>query len=161
MAKLELTRGYVAIVDDDSPALQYKWCAHVIRNGQYVYGRRRIGREHISLHRFITNAGPNEIVDHINHNTLDNRSCNLRLVNASENAANNKCRRGRTGYIGVYTLPYGSYKAGIKVNNKTIHIGTYADPIDAAKAFDQYAYKIRGEYYTYNFPEELGIKKTA
>ena len=158
MAELKLTKGHVAIVDEDCESLKYKWCAHEINNKKYVYGRRRINGIHTALHRFVAKAGPDDIVDHINHNTLDNRSCNLRLVNASENAANNTCKRGKSGYIGTYELPYGGkYKAEIKVNNKCIHIGTYNNAIEAAKAFDAYAYKIRGEFYTYNFPEELNI----
>lgn len=40
------------------------------------------------LHRFITDAPEGLVVDHINHNTLDNRMKNLRVVTATENKQN-------------------------------------------------------------------------
>lgn len=42
------------------------------------------------IHRLILNAQKGQEVDHINHNTLDNRRCNLRLVTHKENRLNNK-----------------------------------------------------------------------
>src|SRR5699024_9227123 len=42
------------------------------------------------LHRFIMNLpeGDDRVVDHINHNTLDNRKCNLNAVSVHENQQN-------------------------------------------------------------------------
>ncbi|MCQ2574535.1 MAG: HNH endonuclease [Alphaproteobacteria bacterium] len=40
------------------------------------------------LHRIITGCPDNMVVDHINHNTLDNRRCNLRVVTNRVNAQN-------------------------------------------------------------------------
>ena len=42
------------------------------------------------IHRLITNANKGQEVDHINHNTLDNRRCNLKVVSHKENRLNNK-----------------------------------------------------------------------
>jgi len=42
------------------------------------------------LHRIITGAGAGQVVDHLNHNTLDNRRCNLRVGSNSDNALNSK-----------------------------------------------------------------------
>lgn len=45
----------------------------------------------ILLHRFLVSAPDGKFVDHINHNTLDNRMSNLRIVDRAANGFN---RRG-------------------------------------------------------------------
>ena len=52
------------------------------------------------LHRLVTNCPRDKVVDHINHNTLDNRKCNLRVCTIFENQQN--LRSCKTGYPGVY-----------------------------------------------------------
>jgi len=56
----------------------------------------------IMLSRYIMRAGKGELVDHINRNPLDNRRCNLRVVNARQNMLN-RIRKNNTGLIGVST----------------------------------------------------------
>jgi hypothetical protein len=54
----------------------------------------------IALSRYIMHAGKGELVDHINRNPLDNRRCNLRIVNARQNMLNRKVKNS-SGFIGV------------------------------------------------------------
>ena len=58
-------------VEDVELVRQYTWC---INNG-YV-----VNRTGVLLHRLLISAPRNKDVDHINHNKLDNRKCNLRIV---------------------------------------------------------------------------------
>lgn len=56
------------------------------------------------LHRFVINADKSNIecVDHINHNTLDNRKENLRPANKSSNAKNTKIpKNNKTGFKNI------------------------------------------------------------
>lgn len=84
------------------------------------------------LHRYLLDL----CVDHINGNKLDNRLENLRIVTPQQNNMNKKSRENSTSqYIGVY-LYNKKWKASIRVNNKNIHLGTFINEIDAAKARD-------------------------
>jgi hypothetical protein len=84
------------------------------------------------------------IVDHINHDKLDNRKSNLRLCNQSENMANQIKRISNTsGYKGVYwSTEKNKWYVKIGVKNKNIHIGYYENFEDAIieriKAEDEY-----------------------
>lgn len=55
------------------------------------------------LHRFVLGMDDKGHVDHINHDTFDNRRCNLRRVTHSQNHMNRKRRsNNKTGVIGVH-----------------------------------------------------------
>jgi hypothetical protein len=79
---LELSDGSVALIDreDLGRVAGYEW--ELPRSGAVrlpmtrVCSNRRFCEE-IFLHRLIANAGPDDIVYHRNHNTLDNRQDNL------------------------------------------------------------------------------------
>lgn len=95
----------------------------------------------------------NQFVDHINHNTLDNRKINLRVVTKSQNQMN-------VNYKGIYKTNYGKYDARIKINQKVICLGIYIDKEEAMFA-RWYAEKILfGEYaYPKKEPDILDSRK--
>ena len=79
---------------------------------------KKDGRTTIGLHRWILNCEKGLQVDHINHNTLDNRRCNLKICTQLENA-NNKgfYKNNKSGIKGVYFLKdYGYWIAELKYN---------------------------------------------
>ena len=61
-------------------------------------------RKHRYIHRVIMECDNNNLfIDHINHNPLDNRKCNLRLVTPAQNGYNKGIQPYNTsGEIGVY-----------------------------------------------------------
>ena len=85
---IPLTRGLFAIVDaDDYERLTaHKWNAGA-NKGRY-YAQRKSNGKTIKMHHEIIDVPPSFLCDHINHNTLDNRKCNLRVCTSAQNARN-------------------------------------------------------------------------
>ena len=101
----------------------------------------------IRLHRYILDIDSDDIIDHINHNPSDNRKCNLRIANKSQNAINRpKNKNNTTGYKGVTKLKNGKYMARIVVNYKGIYLGCFDTPEEAYTAYKQAEEKYFGEY---------------
>ena len=79
-------------------------------------------KKEIKIHRFITNCPENKIVDHINHNPLDNRRINLRICTAKTNNATQSLRKdNKSGYAGISKTK--SNKWRVVHSRKTL--GTY------------------------------------
>lgn len=161
MKELVLTKGYIAIVDDeDYDALsKFKWTAmvHKGKTQTRVYAYRRTNWDNVAkrqrgmvfLHRAIMNAPTGLDVDHINHDTLDNRRSNLRLATRSQNLANNRREIGRSGYRGV-AIDLRDNRAYAQISNKVI--GSFKDCLQAALEYDRAAFLKFGEFAKMNFP---------
>lgn len=142
MKKINLTQGQFAIVDDEDFEWlsYYSWSARWNpRSHTYYALSNEIGLDEkfhtIYMHRKIMNTSRGEVVDHINHNGLDNRKSNLRNVRNLENSQN---RRGhnsnsRSGYLGV-SPDGGRWKAQIQVDGKKLNLGRYSNVEDAIHA---------------------------
>jgi len=77
----------------------FKW--HCLKGSKYAGSR--INGKQIQLHRLITNANDEMVVDHRNHNTLDNRDINLKVCTRQENSWNYSNNPANTsGHKGVY-----------------------------------------------------------
>ena len=79
---------------------------------------------------------PENPIDHINGDKLDNRIDNLREVSVSCNIRNTKGYSHNTsGFIGVSFDKYkDKYKSYIHIKRKSVNLGLYNKAIDAAKA---------------------------
>jgi hypothetical protein len=100
---------------------------------------------------------PVSALDHINHITTDNRINNIRLASSGQNGANKKkANNSFSDFKGVHWKKKNKrWCAQIKFNNKVIHIGLFSDQMAAAKAYDEKAKILHGEYACLNFPEEV------
>ena len=101
-----------------------------------ICGHRDFGHRWAFL--YMTGSLPEDMVDHINHNTFDNRWENLRLVTNQENQRNMKLPKDNTsGVVGVYWhKPAKRWLASIRVDNRLVHLGSFAsfsDAVDARK----------------------------
>lgn len=127
MKKIPLTQGKFALVDDEDYEWisQWKWYYH------YGYAIRRT--EGIRMHRVITNCPDNKIVDHINHNKLDNRRGNLRICDYSTNNHNVGRRKDNTS--GVRGVTYKESKklwvVRLQLAGRRMYIGSFKKWEDA------------------------------
>ena len=96
--------------------------------------------------RMITGEWP-EVIDHINRSRADNRWSNLRAVTHLENNRNRSLpKSNRSGYMGVYPLDCGRFRAQIRALGTYYHLGLFDDAADAHKAYLAAAAKLHGGY---------------
>lgn len=113
----------------------------------------------VYLHRIIMDIYDKKIkVDHINHNPLDNRKCNLRLTTNQQNNMNKGLQSNNTsGVTGVvWDKSRNRWLASIKVNGKNIFLGRFTNFEDTVKARKEAEEKYFGEYsYDNSMKESL------
>lgn len=90
MKKIKLTKGKFAIVDDEDydELSKFKWylsSGYAIRKAKNGEDRPR---SNVCMHRVIMKTPIGYETDHINHDRLDNRRCNLRVCTPSDNQRN-------------------------------------------------------------------------
>jgi len=150
---IPLTQGKFTIVDaeDYDRLAEHKWCAAEI-SGNF-YAQRGAKGTTIKMHREILNIPPGLVCDHKNHNTLDNRRCNLRICTPAQNNYNQLPRDGGTSrYKGVHWhKEHRKWQAQIQHQGRMIHIGYYDYEADAAIAYDDMAIELFGEFACLNF----------
>lgn len=102
---------------------------YIVFNTPMVNGIRKT----IQIHRWIINCPEGLTVDHINHNPLDNRRCNLRICTQFENNKNKKSNT--SGHVGVYFYKQAKkWRAYITYKRKMISLGLFENIEDAIKA---------------------------
>ena len=145
-AEIILTSGNATIVDSDKVVDLVNMCRWTENSRGYVVGQ--VCRKQVKLHRIITQCDRNQVVDHINHNTLDNRMQNLRVCSTSQNGMNRKLNsNNNSGKSGVsYIKKERKWKAALRINGKYIYGGSFDDYNDAVLARKKLEAKYYGEY---------------
>lgn len=163
---------FIALVDDEDYIYlnQFKW--HAAKNGKSYYARRRINiglnkQMAIMMEHDIMHPLSGKIIDHLDHNGLNNQRYNLRPCTNKENSKN-RTPFGKSKYLGVsiaithvkYIKKDGSekisyskpkYQAIIKSDYKSIYLGRFENEQDAALAYDIAAKKYHGKFANLNF----------
>lgn len=159
MREIPLTKGFVALVDDEDyeRLAQFSWQAHV--GAWNVYAERserrtyQAPRGHVSMHRAILDVGKGVVVDHINRNGLDNRRANLRIATTRQNAFNSALHRdSSSGFKGVSLdrTRGGKWRATIKADGRHYALGRFDTALEAARVYDMAALKLHGEFARIN-----------
>jgi hypothetical protein len=150
--EIPLTRGMVALVDDaDFDWLnQWKWCATA---AGYAMRRINITRsigEYIYMHRLIAGAGEGVYTDHINHDTFDNRRCNLRIATPGESIRNTRARRNKISVFKGVSGSRNRWEAFIQVDGVKTALGIFFTQREAAHAYNEAAIQLHGEFACLN-----------
>ena len=121
-------------------------------NGHGYYTVKINGTSY-SVHRliwlYVYGSFPNKYIDHKNKIRNDNRLCNLRDVNTTDNAQNISLpSHNKSGHIGVsWIKSHNCWTVFVKVNKKNKWLGYYKNLDDAVAA------RKAGEKQHYNLPE--------
>ena len=152
--EIPLTRNRTALVDreDYDTINKHKWYCSTLGYAVRNYIKRNGSRGILYMHREILGVLDGRSVDHINHNTLDNRKGNLRFANKSKNGMNRQINSNNTtGYKGVtFRKDTGKYRAHITKDGKRNWLGQYRTIEEAARAYNEKAIELFGEFTKLN-----------
>lgn len=160
-AKIPLTQGYYALVDEDDATWLsqwnwYYWDGYARRNGEWhPVEDGRLARDPILMHRSILQLPDQMDVDHANGDGLDNRRLNIRPATRAQNMHNRGSVSG-SEYKGVHWHKRrGKWAAAISVNGTRYHLGYFHSDVEAALSYDEAAVEHHGEFAHLNFPHAV------
>ena len=125
----------------------FKW--RLDRNGYLRSAFNVNGEKHeVYLHRMLTNAGPGQIVDHINGVINDYRKSNLRLTDRRGNSRNrNTHANNKLGVKGVHFCKRRNrYYVQIMVDYRKKYVGVFKTIEEADAAYRRASIKYHGVY---------------
>ena len=136
----EVARALIDLEDVDI-IKEYKWN---LRNNDGYISNKKVGL----LHRLIMNPDNDMVVDHINHNKLDNRKSNLRICTQQQNTMNTSLSKNNTsGIAGIcWDKLRSKWKSYININSKRINLGYFNTKKEAIEARKQAELEYFGEY---------------
>lgn len=103
---------------------------------------------HRLIWKLVTGNDPAEVVDHIDGQRDHNAWGNLREATHGQNRINSASVRSKTGFKGVsYDPSNRRYRAVVRYQKKTHHIGWFKTAEEAAVEREAAASEIQGEFY--------------
>ena len=139
---------HVLVDDDDYEKLSaYSWS---FAGAGYICRRKWVGEKKrvFYIHREITKCPVEMEVDHIDGNKLNNQKSNLRVCTHRENQTNMKLAKDSTsGFKGVSRdKNRNKWRAYITTHGRFINLGSFDTKKEAARAYNEKAYELFGEF---------------
>lgn len=148
MKEIKLTQGQITLVDNEDfdYLSQWKWYANKLRNGSFR-AIRTTNSGKVYMHRVIMNTPTDLVVDHIDHNTLNNQRSNLRNCTYQQNSQNMQRNLGESYYKGVcWDKQNKKWLAQIRVNGKHINLGRFKVEEEAVLMYNKTALQYFKEF---------------
>jgi len=165
MKSIPLSKGYVAIVDDDDfeTLNAFKWSASETRGSVYAIRVAKVNGKlkRIYMHRQIMGDPPGKLIDHRDRCGLHNWRTNLRVSSKSGNQHNRGATPGGTSkFKGVsWHVAGGKWQVHVQARGKRFYLGLFDSEKEAALAADAKIREIHGQFARLNFPlpHEQGV----
>lgn len=135
----------------DGTVVRYAWTHAHDANGQRTY---------TLAHKLLTGF---DLTDHANGDGLDNRRENMRDGSASQNQAN-RDGHGKSPFHGVdYHVSANGrpWRVTLRKDGRQYFGGHYATEEEAARAYDERAIELHGEFARLNFPPATPVRGVA
>lgn len=153
MKEIQLTQGKIALVDDEDyeRLILWKWKADkgsrsfYATRSEYKEGKKKT----LMMHRVIMREPDGMEIDHIDGNGLNNQKHNLRVCTRKENSRNLPSTN-KNGYKGVHKSG-SKWMAQIWNDGTAVYLGTFLEVEEAARAYDEKAKEIFGDFARTNF----------
>lgn len=144
-----------------------------VKKGRILKSHKKDGRYHVVslffkslnqryVHRLVANAFIGKIpksmvVNHIDGDIDNNRSCNLEIITQRSNATHSRIKlKSSSRYTGVsWNKARKCWIAMLKRDGKSIYLGGFKDEIDAHEAYQNYIDSFTEIKYT--IPDEIHI----
>lgn len=125
---LDLSAGVRTVIDEEDLPLLDGRTPYLAGNGYVCISAGNTGP--LLVHRLICAAGPDQHVDHIDGDHLNNTRANLRAVSYQINQVNRKAlnRNNVSGHRGVAFTKVSArnpWRAQITVNHRNVHLGLF------------------------------------
>ena len=144
MKKIQLTKGFVTLVDDEDFELlsQWEWSY----KGGYACKRKQ--GKNIWMHRLIIETPQGMQTDHIDGDGLNNQRNNLRVCTWSQNQANRgKQKNNTSGYKGVcWDKREKKWRVTICSDGIRYHVGLFVSKTEAARAYNKKAQELHKDF---------------
>ena len=147
MKAIKLTQGALAWVSDEDFDRVSGYRYKLVKDHDRNYAYREEGGKLIALHQDIIGDRPGHVIDHRNHDGLDNTRRNLRHATRSQNQMNSvrpKPAAATSQFRGVTMIQ--RWVARIMVDGKSTHLGTFRSEEAAVAAYNEASQRLYPEF---------------
>ena len=141
----------VQLSPQDHDLFQHNWTG--LASKHITYAKASIGGKQVLLHRLVAERmglSLDGVIDHINGDALDCRRENLQACTHQQNIMKQRHQAtAQSPYKGVMQFR-DKWRSRITLNGKTMHLGLFATATEAARAYNEKAKELFGDFANLN-----------